>query len=40
MRIALVVNEGSGGGTDPVALEQHLEAAGAEVETHAFDALD
>ena len=40
MRIALVVNAGAGGGTDAAALERALAAAGAEVGTHPFDALD
>ena len=40
MRIALVVNAGSGGGTDAPALEAALEAAGASVEVHPFAALD
>lgn len=40
MRIVLVVNEGSGGGTDTPALGDALRAAGAEVTVHPFDALD
>ncbi len=40
MRIALVVNAGSGGGADPSALAAALEAAGAEVAVHPFAALD
>ncbi len=40
MRIALVVNEGSGGGTDAAALEAAVRAAGAEVQLHPFSALD
>ena len=40
VRIALVVNEGSGGGTDASALAASLRAAGAEVDVHPFDALD
>ena len=40
MRIALVVNEGSGGGTDAAALEAALQAEGAEVRVHRFDELD
>jgi diacylglycerol kinase (ATP) len=40
VRLALVVNEGSGGGTDAAALEAALREAGAEVETSPFDALD
>jgi len=33
MRIALVVNEASGGGTDPAPLERAMREQGAEVET-------
>jgi len=40
VRIVLVVNEGSGGGTDTSALGEALRAAGAEVTVHSFDALD
>jgi diacylglycerol kinase family enzyme len=40
VRIALVVNAGSGGGTDADALEALLRDAGADVETHPFSALD
>lgn len=39
MRIALVVNAGSGGGTDASALEELLRDAGAEVTVHPFEAL-
>lgn len=40
VRILLVVNEGSGGGTDADALGEALRAAGAEVTVRPFDALD
>ncbi len=40
VRIVLVVNEGSGGRTDGVALGEALDAAGAEVTVHPFDTLD
>ena len=40
VRIALVVNEGSGGGTDASALEAALTTAGAGVSVHPFDTLD
>ncbi len=40
MRITLVVNPGSGGGTDPDALARALRASGADVAVHPFDALD
>ncbi len=39
MRIVLVVNEGSGGSTDPSTLEEALRAAGAEVTVHPFTEL-
>ena len=40
VRISLVVNEGSGGGTDGGALHAALTAAGAEVRVSAFDDLE
>jgi diacylglycerol kinase (ATP) len=40
MRIALVVNPGSGGGTDPDALAGLLRRQGADVELHDFSAID
>jgi diacylglycerol kinase family enzyme len=40
VRIVLVVNEGSGGGTDAAALGEALGAAGAELTVHPFAALD
>lgn len=40
VRIALVVNEGSGGGTDPTSLADMLRVEGAEVSVHAFAELD
>ncbi len=39
MRIALIVNAGSGGGTDGAALEAELRAEGAEVERYPFDVI-
>lgn len=39
MRIALVVNAGSGGGTDGAALQAELEAEGADVVRHPFEAI-
>jgi len=40
VRIVLVVNEGSGGGTDASTSEAALRAAGAEVTVHPFATLD
>ena len=40
MRIALVVNEASGGGTDPAPLERAMREQGAEVETFSCETAD
>lgn len=40
MRIALVVNAGSGGGTDATALADMLRVEGADVDVHPFEALN